>query len=66
VREQIIFPEIDYDAVDEVRGMDVTITTSAASDREAFALLLALGLPFSQQGRPREFEDVADDEQRAA
>src|SRR5579859_2603743 len=51
VREQIIFPEIDYDAVDEVRGMDVTITTSAASDREAFALLLALGLPFSQQGR---------------
>jgi large subunit ribosomal protein L5 len=66
VREQIIFPEIDYDAIDEVRGMDVTITTSAATDREAFALLLALGLPFSQQGRPREFEDVALDEARAA
>jgi large subunit ribosomal protein L5 len=66
VREQIIFPEIDYDAIDEVRGMDVTITTSAATDREAFALLLALGLPFSQQGRPREFEDVVPEEQRAA
>jgi large subunit ribosomal protein L5 len=66
VREQIIFPEIDYDAIDEVRGMDVTITTSAHTDREAFALLLALGLPFSQQGRPREFDDVALDEQAAA
>ena len=66
VREQIIFPEIDYDDIDEVRGMDVTITTSASSDREAFALLLALGLPFSQQGRPREFQDVAPEEQVAA
>jgi large subunit ribosomal protein L5 len=66
VREQIIFPEIDYDAIDEVRGMDITITTSAGSDREAFALLLALGLPFSQQGRPREFDDLVVDEQRAA
>jgi large subunit ribosomal protein L5 len=66
VREQIIFPEIDYDAIDEVRGLDITITTSASSDREAFALLLALGLPFSQQGRPREFEDVELDQQRAA
>jgi large subunit ribosomal protein L5 len=66
VREQIIFPEIDYDAIDEVRGMDITITTSAPTDPEAFALLLAMGLPFSQQGRPREFDDVALDEQRAA
>ena len=66
VREQIIFPEIDYDAIDEVRGMDITITTSAGSDREAFALLLALGLPFSQQGRPREFDDLVLEEQRAA
>jgi large subunit ribosomal protein L5 len=66
VREQIIFPEIDYDAIDEVRGMDITITTSAGSDREAFALLVALGLPFSQQGRPREFDDLALDGQRAA
>ncbi len=52
VREQIIFPEIDYDAIDQVRGLDITITTSAASDAEAFALLDAFGMPFSQEGRP--------------
>ncbi|MBV8201525.1 MAG: 50S ribosomal protein L5, partial [Acidobacteria bacterium] len=56
VREQIIFPEIDYDAIDEVRGMNITITTSAASDLEAFALLLALGLPFAAQGHPAGFD----------
>src|ERR687897_430062 len=39
VREQIIFPEIDYDAVDQIRGMDITFTTTAKSDAEAFALL---------------------------
>jgi len=59
VREQIIFPEIDYDAIDEVRGLDITISTSARTDAEAFALLLALGLPFATQGRPRGFEDLA-------
>src|SRR6202163_1213386 len=42
VREQIIFPEIDYDAIDQVRGLDITITTSASTDAEAFALLSAL------------------------
>ena len=52
VREQIIFPEIDYDAIDQVRGLDITITTSAASDVEAFALLEALGMPFAPQGAP--------------
>jgi large subunit ribosomal protein L5 len=52
LREQIIFPEIDYDAVDQVRGLDVTITTSAASDEEAYALLEALGMPFSRDGNP--------------
>ncbi|MDX6661259.1 MAG: large subunit ribosomal protein [Solirubrobacteraceae bacterium] len=52
IREQIIFPEIDYDAIDQVRGLDVTITTTAASDEEAFALLLAFGMPFSKEGRP--------------
>ncbi len=52
VREQIIFPEIDYDAIDQVRGLDVTIVTSAQTDREAFALLEALGMPFSREGRP--------------
>ena len=52
VREQIIFPEIDYDAVDAVRGLDVTITTTAASDAEAYALLEAFGMPFSREGNP--------------
>ena len=46
IREQIIFPEVDYDDVETVRGLDVTITTSADSDEEAFALLRELGLPF--------------------
>ena len=52
VREQIIFPEIDYDSIDQVRGLDVNITTTAATDEEAFALLEAFGLPFSREGRP--------------
>ena len=43
VREQIIFPEVDYDEIDQVRGLDITITTTAASDEESFALLEALG-----------------------
>src|ERR671929_600891 len=60
VREQIIFPEIDYDAIDQVRGMDVTITTSAQTDAEAFALLDALGMPFARDGRPRGFESLND------
>src|SRR6516164_11815374 len=51
VREQIIFPEIDYDEIDQVRGLDITITTTASSDDEAFALLEALGMPFSKEGR---------------
>jgi large subunit ribosomal protein L5 len=61
VKEQIIFPEIDYDKVDQVRGLDVTITTSAAADVEAYALLAALGMPFSSQGRPKGYDPVADE-----
>ena len=49
VREQIIFPEVDYDEVDQVRGLDITITTTAQSDDEAFALLEALGMPFARR-----------------
>jgi large subunit ribosomal protein L5 len=52
VREQIIFPEVDYDEVDQVRGLDITITTTAQSDDEAYALLEALGMPFARDGRP--------------
>jgi large subunit ribosomal protein L5 len=59
VREQIIFPEIDYDAVDQVRGLDIAITTTAETDAEAFALLDALGLPFAREGRPAGFESLA-------
>jgi large subunit ribosomal protein L5 len=59
VREQIIFPEIDYDAIDQVRGLDVTITTTATTDAEAFALLDAMGMPFSREGRPAGFESLA-------
>ena len=45
IKEQIVFPEIDYDKVDAVRGLDITITTSALTDDEAKALLLCFGLP---------------------
>jgi large subunit ribosomal protein L5 len=47
IREQIIFPEIDYDSVAAIRGLDVTITTTAKTDDEARALLRAMGLPFA-------------------
>ena len=67
VREQLIFPEIDYDSIDQVRGLDITITTSAVSDEEAFELLLGLGMPFSEQGRPgaADLEAQAEEERRA-
>jgi large subunit ribosomal protein L5 len=61
VREQIIFPEIDYDAIDQVRGLDITITTTAETDAEGFALLDALGMPFAREGRPAGFESLAGD-----
>jgi large subunit ribosomal protein L5 len=66
IREQVIFPEIDYDAVDQVRGLDVAITTTAATDPEAFALLDALGMPFARDGRPKEYESLAAGEPVAA
>ncbi len=54
VREQIIFPEINYDDIQQVRGLDVTITTSAETDDHARALLQALGLPFSADAQRRD------------
>ena len=48
VKEQIIFPEIDYDKIDTIRGLDVTITTTAKSDEEGRALLAAFNFPFRQ------------------
>src|SRR3954466_8274279 len=65
VREQIIFPEIDYDSIDQVRGLDVTITTTAKTDEEAFELLLGLGMPFAQEGRPGAVDEAeAEEEER--
>lgn len=46
LREQLIFPEIDYDGIDQIRGMDITIVTTANTDEEGRALLKALGMPF--------------------
>ncbi len=50
VDEQLIFPEIDYDKVDNVRGMDITIVTTARTDAEGRALLDAFGFPFRREG----------------
>jgi large subunit ribosomal protein L5 len=60
VREQIIFPEIDYDAIDQVRGLDVTITTTATTDEEAYVLLRELGMPFSPEGAPGSQTDAVE------
>ena len=49
VKEQVIFPEIDYDAIDQVRGLDVTITTTSPDDAGALALLQAFGMPFTRE-----------------
>ena len=46
IKEQLIFPEIDYDKINHLRGMDIIIVTSARTDEEAYALLEALGMPF--------------------
>ena len=48
VKEQLIFPEIDYDKVNKVRGMDIVVVTTAKSDEEAYALLKELGMPFNR------------------
>jgi large subunit ribosomal protein L5 len=63
IREQLIFPEIDYDSIDEVRGLDVTITTTAPTDEEAFELLLSLGMPFAEEGRPGAVDTAAEEEE---
>ncbi len=50
-REQLVFPEIDYDKIDKVRGLQVTIVTTAETDEEAYKLLEKLGMPFRKQRR---------------
>jgi len=49
IKEQIVFPEIEYDKIDALRGMDITITTSAKTNKEAFALLSAFSFPFKEK-----------------
>ncbi len=49
--EQLVFPEVDYDSIDQPRGMDITIVTTAGSDDEGRALLLAMGFPFKREGQ---------------
>ena len=66
VREQIIFPEIDYDAIDQVRGLNVTITTTAETDDEARELLRLLGMPFRREGDEGQTAAQMRQEQEAA
>jgi large subunit ribosomal protein L5 len=49
--EQLVFPEIDYDSIDQPRGMDITIVSTASTDAEGRALLLAFGFPFKREGQ---------------
>jgi large subunit ribosomal protein L5 len=70
VREQIIFPEIDYDAIDQVRGLDIVFTTTAKTDEEGYALLDAFGFPFVDRETRRAEEAasaaaVSDEERQA-
>ena len=70
VKEQIIFPEIDYDAIDAVRGLDIVFTTSAKTDEEGYALLDAFGFPFADRGTraaeaQAEASAISDEERQA-
>ena len=59
ITEQIIFPEIDYDKVNQIRGLNITIVTTAKTDEDAFELLLAMGMPIRQKVVQIEEEEVA-------
>ena len=59
ITEQIIFPEIDYDKVNQIRGLNITIVTTAKTDEDAFELLLAMGMPIRQKVVQVEEEEVA-------
>jgi large subunit ribosomal protein L5 len=66
IREQIIFPEVDYDSIDQVRGLDVTITTTASSDEEGFELLRLIGMPFRTNGQGQGGSAAAAQEEATA
>ena len=65
VREQIIFPEIDYDSIDQVRGLNVTITTTADTDDEARELLRLLGMPFRREGEEQTAAELRREQEAA-
>jgi len=62
VKEQIIFPEIDYDNIDKIRGLDISITTTAANDEDALALLKAFNFPIKEKSLQQENEEPAEAE----
>ena len=64
IKEQIIFPEIDYDSIDKIRGLDITITTTAKTDEEALALLKAFNFPIKDiQEAEEETQDIQEAEE---
>ncbi len=64
IKEQIIFPEIDYDNIDKIRGLDITITTTAKTDEEALALLKAFNFPIKdKQEAEEETQDIQEAEE---
>ena len=62
VKEQIIFPEIDYDNIDKIRGLDISITTTATNDEDALALLKAFNFPIKEKSLQEENEEPAEAE----
>ena len=65
VKEQIIFPEIDYDNIDKIRGLDISITTTATNDEDALALLKAFNFPIKEKSLQEENEEPAEAEPAA-
>jgi large subunit ribosomal protein L5 len=61
IKEQVVFPEIDYDKVDTIRGMDVIITTSAGNDEISYEMLKAMGLPIKEKSVQTEEVPVEED-----
>ena len=61
IKEQVVFPEIDYDKVDTIRGMDVIITTSAGNDEISYEMLKAMGLPIKEKGAQTEEVPIQED-----
>ena len=61
VKEQIIFPEIDYDNIDKIRGLDISITTTATNDEDALALLKAFNFPIKEKSLQEENQESAEE-----